>query len=1350
MFARCPLHSFDRNEMSSPPAKRRHLGPRIPDDEDSSTVDVADLVQKSDADEASASPQSPSKERRSSLAPLDTNVPLKLDSVKLDPPSDSSPRQQSPKSKPSFNGPDIIQLSPSKNSKIASMNFSQDREGEPMTRLVIHRLVLTNFKSYAGKQVIGPFDSSFSAVVGPNGSGKSNVIDAMLFVFGFRANKMRQGKLSELIHNSETAPNLESCSVDIYFHNVQDNVDETTSVIPESELIVSRRAYRNNGSDYFINNKRSSYGEVTSLLKDKGIDLDHKRFLILQGEVESIAQMKPKAEKENDDGLLEYLEDIIGTSKYKSTIEESYQKVEELNEICQEKETRFSLVEKERDSLEGKKQEALDFIRKEKELVENQSLLLRYNIHQSEKNIEMNTGILKDLEKKLENEQKESSDFQTEVKKIEADYKALMKSIGSIEEEIQQLETAQRKDERDRVMVEEKKKSIENKKKKAEKLLETAITALNQANNKHSTLSDENEKFSKDLEGLRQSLVEEKSILDEIQSELTDKTKAFNEEIEIHQAKLRPWTEKLEQKKSEIAIAESRVQILKEGRSTVDAEILKLKDRLKEIVQEGKDNEKKLSLLKKEKTHNASQIQIGEQECEHAAGKLKAMEESVSNHRQKTLEARGSLSTIQNKSKVLAGLMRLQESGRIDGFYGRLGDLGYIDDKYDVAISTACGQLDDMVVESVEVGQQCIEYLRKNNLGYARFILLTKLRKFNLGKIQTPNNVPRLFDLVTPQDPKFAPAFYSVLQDTLVASNLQEANKVAYGAKRFRVVTLDGKLIDKSGTLSGGGNIVNRGGMKSTSQAGSVSESEVLKMEKQLSEKEQKLEIAQNTYYEMTGALKELKERQPEIDTEVSKIKYHIDSLTNEMKSVQTQVAAATKKRDEMAADNKEIAEAEANVASLTIELNNLQEQSKELQDKINVLQEQVLNVGGVKLRMQNSKVDSVAQQIEIASHKLNNNKVGIKKLENEIKRYTKSESEKKKEIEDYQCDLSRVEESYQERLRVFEKLESELKKLRDSKDENKEKAELLKESLDEKLEKINLLRSAQVEIENKIEKHQSIIKHQTAERLRNTEHLDTLEFRDVSTLLSFIEDEEERLKYENGSLSDLTPDELEALDVDTIQIKVEDLEAYMSKVKVDTDILEEYARRTEEYQTRRTDLNSAVEERDQIKTTAEVLKKKRLDEFMEGFNLISATLKEMYQMITMGGNAELELVDSLDPFSEGILFSVMPPKKSWKNISNLSGGEKTLSSLALVFALHRYKPTPLYVMDEIDAALDFRNVSIVANYIKERTKNAQFIVISLRNNMFELAQNLVGIYKVSNMTRSITLKNHDMLNNDQ
>jgi len=190
---------------------------------------------------------------------------------------------------------------------------------------------------------------------------------------------------------------------------------------------------------------------------------------------------------------------------------------------------------------------------------------------------------------------------------------------------------------------------------------------------------------------------------------------------------------------------------------------------------------------------------------------------------------------------------------------------------------------------------------------------------------------------------------------------------------------------------------------------------------------------------------------------------------------------------------------------------------------------------------------------------------------------------------------------------------------------------------------------------------------------------------------------------------------------------------------------LKEYKKREAEFLNRAKDLDEVTQQRDDQKQLYDALRKQRLDEFMTGFSMISLKLKEMYQMITLGGNAELELVDSMDPFSEGIIFSVMPPKKSWKNISNLSGGEKTLSSLALVFALHVFKPTPLYFMDEIDAALDFRNVSIVANYIKDRTKNAQFIIISLRNDMFELSHRLVGIYKTSNQTRSICIDNHAM-----
>lgn len=175
--------------------------------------------------------------------------------------------------------------------------------------------------------------------------------------------------------------------------------------------------------------------------------------------------------------------------------------------------------------------------------------------------------------------------------------------------------------------------------------------------------------------------------------------------------------------------------------------------------------------------------------------------------------------------------------------------------------------------------------------------------------------------------------------------------------------------------------------------------------------------------------------------------------------------------------------------------------------------------------------------------------------------------------------------------------------------------------------------------------------------------------------------------------LTQYSRDELADMSKDDLKAAIALLEESTSQV-VELSVLAEYRRRVAEHTSRTADLNEAVTARDTAKKRLDDLRRLRLEGFMEGFSTISMRLKEMYQMITMGGNAELELVDSLDPFSEGILFSVMPPKKSWKNISNLSGGEKTLSSLALVFALHHYKPTPLYVMDEIDAALDFRNVS--------------------------------------------------------
>lgn len=214
-----------------------------------------------------------------------------------------------------------------------------------------------------------------------------------------------------------------------------------------------------------------------------------------------------------------------------------------------------------------------------------------------------------------------------------------------------------------------------------------------------------------------------------------------------------------------------------------------------------------------------------------------------------------------------------------------------------------------------------------------------------------------------------------------------------------------------------------------------------------------------------------------------------------------------------------------------------------------------------------------------------------------------------------------------------------------------------------------------------------------------------------------------------------MSQDAVAKIDTD-IQLKQAQIEAMSPNMSA----IDAYKKKDEEYRARWKDLEKVRADKQAVSAQYESLRKQRLDMFMEGFSIITDKLKEMYRMLTFGGDADLDLVDSIDPFSEGVAFSVRPPRKSWKVITNLSGGEKTLASMSLIFALHHFRPTPLYCMDEIDAALDFKNVSIVANYIKSQTKDAQFIVISLRNNMFDLADRLVGIYKTNNVSKSITI----------
>ncbi|CAG8544867.1 13952_t:CDS:10, partial [Acaulospora colombiana] len=1204
-------------------------------------------------------------------------------------------------------------------------------EEERKPRMVINKMVLVNFKSYFGRQEIGPFHKacsgnySFSSVVGPNGSGKSNVIDALLFVFGYRANKMRQGKLSELIHSSQGYETLDHCVVEVHFQEIHDLPGQDDfEVVPHSELVISRQAFRNNSSKYFINGRSSNYTEVTSLLKKRGIDLDHKRFLILQGEVESISQMKPKAPNEHEDGLLEYLEDIIGTSKYKEPIEKSSQKVEQYNEERSEKLHRGrSLTLR---IKKAKKKEAEEFLREENKLSVKKSTLYQRHLFDLKNIIDINIRMVDQLNNELRTEQEKHAQTHQEYENLENSYANSLKEYAALEKETDLILKEKSKYDREVIHLEEKKKHAQTKQKKLLKTMQNERHALSEARTSIRYNEDDLNKRKQEIERLEASLGVEEQALEAIRESLKGKfigftneifvsvnpsayqmddepfnnlgkTEGFTAKIEEKQRELSPWIEKINSKQSAIDVTQSEYNILNDKVNSLrhnleqaEKDVVSLGEARRSKEQEIEASRHQINMVKKE----IEKIEVTLKNSNDIQEKIRTC---LSDARQKENEAKTLLQSSQSRGQVLTSLLKLRDSGRIKGLYDRLGNLGVIDDKYDVAISTACPALDHIVVESVE----------------------------DMGSITTPEGVPRLFDLVKPKDGKFAPAFYKVLQNTLVAKDLQQATRIAYGKQRWRVVTLEGQLFDLVGTMSGGGHRVIRGGM-SSKLVSDVTPEMISALEKERNRLEDQWKEFNEQRKTYESRLQQLKSELPKMELNISKLEMDSSSCAKRIADTQKLVSELRQQNKPNVEDRKRMQQLKDEIEKLNRELNKLKNHSSKIEDEIGILHEKILQVGGDKLRAQKLKVDSIKEQMDMINDRITTAQVAKSKAEKDVTKFENSISKNEREIEQLNLEMQELEGNIRQNTEASRSIAFKAEEAKKARGINiadkKEVLDVIKAERDEKATIINHTRAIQLEIKNKLENNERILSENRHKENHLVNSLQKLTLHEIS-------DDEQPPEFPTFS-----DDELKAIDVETLQNEIEVLNEKIQNANPNLNVLTEYKRCEEEYLSRAKDLEEITRMRDGCKKEYDDLRKLRLEEFMHGFTLISQKLKEMYQMITLGGNAELECCDSLDPFSEGIIFSVMPPKKSWKNISNLSGGEKTLSSLALVFALHHFKPTPLYVMDEIDAALDFRNVSIVANYIKERTKNAQFIVISLRNNMFELADRLVGIYKTNNM----------------
>lgn len=1089
-----------------------------------------------------------------------------------------------------------------------------------------------NFKSFKGHHTISEIDNHFTAIVGPNGSGKSNIIDSILFVLGFKAKKMRHAILKDLITAGST-----ECFVELVFNKF--SISRSLKGKEDGSGVL-----KNVASKYEINGTEIGASEAIKYLKESGIDLENNRFLILQGEIESIAMMNPLE-------LLEYIEDCIGSSAMKSEIEsletEIKNKQDELDYLTN------SLKFQETDFLfkQGRKDEKLALlICKNESLVMKNRIVLVKNALAERKHI----SLMKEkerLETKLNELSNRNLKAINKIKEIERETACL-----EIKEKEDQL--VQFKSEYDRI--ERENKAKDTRRKRIEKSLEKIEREI-----KENQLAIKN--WEEESTSMKRNIEENNMEINKLEKEASQKIKELNKFDVIRkneEGKSMIEKELLSciEKKSILEVEMNNIAMIEEKIKHLEDKIIKI-GAIKDV--SGVKNKLIEEIRVVKNDMNATIQEINKRK--HRAQEFEFIEQSYKRERE-----------------VIESLQH------IPGVFGVLKDLGVFDRKYNEAIDASTKALNGIVVDKTSTAEECIAIINRKKLNRTTFIIMDKLPE---SKDET-SPVGELLYKKIKTEPKFIKCFYYALKDTLCVEDLETAKSLAFGKIRRRVVTIDGKLLEKSGIMSGG---------------------KVSKKLKSSAELEKIYTTMQKIFETKTSELEEHKSMEQQ--------KTLLDSYNSQVHQLKKEV-----ERKRSGFDKREMKIIEDKIEKLRNQLKDLQNseipiRASELKSNIQII---------------NEKIDFLQRINQEMKIKLGNEPANcIKKLEKELQSLRKEYESIELEILPETRILKEYEEIYNQAHKTYTKHQSKINELRSKMGSDyHEEAECktkIEETYTSLTDAIKIKESCALKLKE-IEKDFILAKN-----LLNM--IDTGIVFELDQALDFIEelDDIELKKKSREMIEELN--QKEEANFKKIKEKVKDTEEDLETCRA---VFVEYEASKKTYDEMRNSYDFLSTRLEKMKMDVEKLKSDRLSIFMNGFNLINKNIKEIFNLITFGGNAELDLLDYLNPFNDGIVLSVMPPKKAWKQISNLSGGEKTLSSLALIFALHKYRPSSFYIMDEIDAALDFKNVSVISQYLSHI--DAQFIVISLRNDMFEMAKTLIGVYKVNDVSKALTVNLQNLI----
>ena len=1159
--------------------------------------------------------------------------------------------------------------------------------------MYLKRLEIKGFKSFPTKTEI-VFNEGITAIVGPNGSGKSNISDAIRWVLGEQSAKSLRGdKLEDVIFvGTESKKAMNYCEVAITLDNSDNKLD-----LGFSEVTIKRRAYRTGESEFFLNNKSCRLKDIKEILLDTGIGKDGYS-IVEQGKVDEILSNNPVNRRK-------VFDEACGISKFRYKKQEAERNLKHTKENLERIDDIYIEIENQLKPLFLQQEKAvkyLEFNKKLKVLEVNSCIKEVAELEAELDELNKHSNLLGSQSNEI---QKQKSTLEKAVEETNIEIENINDGINKSQDYINTIKSVISQKDAQVNLINEKirncKNEIERNKEETiyikEKLNSDKITLEKLINQKY-----EKEKIINDLN------IDIKSI-ESNNKESRDKIETINRDLENLKDEIINLLNNKQDATSKLSTLNANKENINLRKETIDLDIREIKYKIDKKIEEVskaseklEDKTKSMESLKNDevKTNNDFNILLN---------KSNNIEKQIQNSKYSLNDYKSKLNIyieMENHYEGFnKGVKEVLKNKNLQGIQGALGQVIEVPSKFEKSIEASLGAyMQNIITNDESSAKFAINYLKKNNLGRVTFLPMNiiKSNKIDTRNIKVGTSFIGIASDLIKFDDKYRNIIENILGRTIIIDNIDNAIKFAKeNNHKFKVVTLDGEILNPGGSLTGGslrvsGNILSR--------------------KRLINEYKEKIEL-------LKAEIDRLYIEKNEVDNNTKIIKEKLKQISIDINSLDKEIII----------ENAELNKFKEEIKSLKISVEKLENEKDGLGSNLEYI-------------LEKSKL--IKDDILSIDTKHDENKLQIESLTNKLKEYNSLYEDDKLKFDNLNLNLVKHNQIYESIIRDIQRISEENKTLENKyvqiekslNDKTIETSKLEEDIVIEETEKISL--NKQLVDNTRSLETKKLSKESLKEKLedlnKESKNIDR-QYIDLKESLFKVESKIERLKSNRedhiNSLFEkyeITLDQAIEMKDDNLDVDKRYLENIRKEIRnlgnVNLDSIKEYEHikeRHDFYSEQKKDLEQSIEVIEKLIYELEENMKK---EFESNFNKINENFKFVYKRLFGGGNGELKIVDKNNILESDIEITAQPPGKKMKNLNLLSGGEKALTAISILFSIILAKPTPFCILDEIEAPLDDANIFRFGEFLKELSNDTQFISVTHRRGTMEAADYIYGV----------------------